>query len=230
MNRMLGCWRSRSFSSGSVSTTSRPAAAMWPESRASQERSLVDQRAAGRVDQHGSRPHPGDGPCVDHVPVRRIEITVQAHEMALLEQVFELINAADPQRLVHPLAQVGVVKDDVEPQRLGSQGGRRPDPAAADHAEGLAAQPRSTSGAAIIPGSRPDRLVRRHQPAHDRQQEHDRMIGDFLGAVIGNVADDHAVPRRGLDVDVVIARPRPGPRTGSAGRAKSSASPTIEIS
>ena len=31
------------------------------------------------------------------------------------------------------------------------------------------------------------------------------MIGDFLGAVIGNVADDHAVPGRGIDVDVVIS-------------------------
>ena len=136
--------------------------------------------------------------------------------MALLEQVFKLINTANAQRLVHPLAEVGVVKDDVQPQRLGSQGRRGPDPAAADHAEGLAAKAGGADRGPIIPGSRPDRLVRRHQPAHDRQQEHDRVVGDFLGAVIGDVADNHAVPRRGLDVDVVIADPgaddAPAPR------------------
>ena len=35
------------------------------------------------------------------------------------------------------------------------------------------------------------------------------MVGDFLGAVVGHVADDHAVPSRGLDVDVVVADPGP---------------------
>ena len=62
--------------------------------------------------------------------------------MALLEQFFEPVNTADAQRLVHSLAEVGIVKDDVQPQRLGPERGRRADPAAADDAESLAPQPR----------------------------------------------------------------------------------------
>ena len=33
------------------------------------------------------------------------------------------------------------------------------------------------------------------------------MVGDFLGAVVGHVADDHAVAAGRLEVDVVIAHP-----------------------
>ena len=54
---------------------------------------------------------------------------MQADEVALLEQFLELEGAADPQGLVHPLAEVRVVEDDVEAQGLGAEGRGRADPA-----------------------------------------------------------------------------------------------------
>ena len=106
-----------------------------------EQRGLVDDRPARRVDQDRARPHPRERPGVDQVAGRRVEVAVQADEVALLEQLFEPVDAADAQRLVDPLAEIRVVEDDVEPERLGAQGRRGADPAAADHAERLAAQP-----------------------------------------------------------------------------------------
>ena len=133
---------------------------------------------------------------------------MQADEVALLEQLVELVDAADAQGLVDPLAEVGVVEDDVEPQGLGAEGRRRADPAAADDPEGLAAQAGRAQGGPVVPGPRPDRLVRRQQPPRQGQQEHDRVVGDLLRAVVGHVADDHAVAGRGIQVDVVVPHPR----------------------
>ena len=136
---------------------------------------------------------------------RLVEVAVQADEVALLEQLVERVDPADAQGLVHPLAEVGVVEDDVEPQGLGPHGGRRADPAAADQARAScrgAGACRRRSGSA---SSRPDRLVAGDQPAGEGQQEHDRVVGHLLGAVVGHVADDHAVPGRRLEVDVVVA-------------------------
>ena len=76
---------------------------------------------------------------VDQVAARRVEVAVQADEVALLEQLVELVDAADAERLVDPLAEVRVVEDHVEPQGPGAEGRGRADPAAADHAERLAA-------------------------------------------------------------------------------------------
>ena len=50
--------------------------------------------------------------------------------------------------------------------------------------------------------------MRRHEPARQGQQEHDRVVGDLLGAVIGHVADDHAMLGRGFQVDIIVADPR----------------------
>ena len=89
----------------------------------------------------------------------------------------------------------------------------RPQPT---NAESLAAEARSSQRSAVVPRSRPDRLVRRDQAARQGQQEHDRVIGHLLGAVVGNVADDHAVAGRGVEVDIVV--PDPGPDHAPAAR------------
>ena len=95
---------------------------------------------------------------VDEVVSRRVEIAVQADEVALLEQFLELVDPADAQGLVHPLAEVRVVEDDVEPQGLGPEGRRGADPAAADEAQRLAAEPgraRGRSGNPTFPPGSP---------------------------------------------------------------------------
>ena len=143
--------------------------------------------------------------------------------MALLEELVELINPADAQCFVHPLAKERVVKDDVEPECLGAEGRRGADAAAAHDAERLAAEARGSHGRPVVPGSGTDCLEGRHQAASQGEQEHDRVIGDFLGPVVGHVADDHAVPSRGLEVDII--KPDPGPDHAPALRCPSESWP-----
>ncbi len=146
---------------------------------------------------------------------------MQAHEVTLFEQLVERIRAADSQGLVVSLRDKRVVKDDVEPERPGPQGHRGADPAAADQAEGLAAQPGRARGIAVVPPSRSDRRGARDQPSSDRQKEHQGVVGHFLGAVIRDVAHDHAMSSGGGPVDVVVTDAGPddasapgGPREG----------------
>ncbi len=42
------------------------------------------------------------------------------------------------------------------------------------------------------PNPRPDGLVARNQTPRQGEQEHEGMVSDFFGAVIGDVADDDA--------------------------------------
>ena len=128
-----------------------------------QECPFVDKRAAGRIDEHRPRSHRGQGPCIDQVPGRRIQITMEADKMALLEQFLELEHAADPERLVHTLAEKWVVKDNVEPERLSTEGRRRADPTAADNAERLAPEPGSTRRRPVVPRPCADRRMRGDQ-------------------------------------------------------------------
>ena len=60
-----------------------------------------------------------------------------------------------------------------------------------------------------MPGSRADGLVARHQPTRQGQQEHDGVVSHFLGAVVGHVADDDAVPAGRVQVDVVVSHAGP---------------------
>src|SRR5262249_59283633 len=84
-----------------------------PRVECRQQRDLVDDRAAGGVDQDRARPHSGDCLRVDEVKGRTIEVTVQTHEMALLKKILEPINPPNSQRFVHPLAKVRVVEHHV---------------------------------------------------------------------------------------------------------------------
>ena len=136
---------------------------------------------------------------------RRVKVAVHADEMALLEQLVKGVDAPNPQHLVHAMTEVRIIEHHVQSQWLGPQGRCRADPAAADQPQRLAPQPGSSDGRLVVPGARADCLVARHQPANQGQQEHDRVVGDFLGSVVGHVAHDHAVAAGRRPIDVVIA-------------------------
>ena len=58
------------------------------------------------------------------------------------------------------------------------------------------------------PGTRAHAPIELDDPAHQREQKRERVIGHLVDAVVGDVAHPHAPPRRRLDVDVVDADTR----------------------
>src|SRR3954452_10577791 len=119
------------------------------------------------------------------------------------------MGASDAERLVGPLWEEWVEEHDVEPERLGPERRRRADPATADDPERLTAEPGGADGRFVVPRPRADRVVARNEPSGDGQQEHDRVIGDLLGAVVGDVTDDHPMTVRRFEVHVVVAHTGP---------------------
>ena len=112
---------------------------------------LVDDRPPGRVDQDRPATHPGQRLGVDHVVGRRVQVAMEADEMALLEQLLEAMDPPDPQRLVGPLGDQGIVEDDVEAECLGPERGRGADPPATDQPDRLAAEPGRSIRRPMVP-------------------------------------------------------------------------------
>ena len=57
------------------------------------------------------------------------------------------------------------------------------------------------------PNARPNGLVARYQASCQREQQHQGMIGDLFGAVIGHIADDDAAAAGRPHIDIVVAHP-----------------------
>ena len=71
--------------------------------------------------------------------------------------------------------------------------------------EGPSAQARGAEDEGRVPGAVAERLVGRQQPPGHGQQQHQGVVGHFLGAVVGHVADDDAARAGRVDVHVVVA-------------------------
>lgn len=65
-------------------------------------------------------PYLFDGEVVDEVVVVFVQVAVQGHAVALVEQVLQRVDALDAQRALQAVLEVGVVEDDVEAERLGA--------------------------------------------------------------------------------------------------------------
>lgn len=70
---------------------------------------------------HG-RPHLLNGEVVDEVVVVLVEVAVQGHTVALIQQVLQGVDPLHAQGPLDPVLQVGVVEDDAEAKGLGSNG------------------------------------------------------------------------------------------------------------
>ena len=81
-----------------------------------------------------------------------------------------------------------------------------PDPAEAEHAEGLVRQ-LEPAVAGALPAPVLERRVRLRDVAREREQQADRVLGRRDDGRLGRVRDDDPSARRGLDVDVVHAHP-----------------------
>ena len=100
---------------------------------------------------------------------------------------------------------VGIEKDRAEPHRLCAQGGGGADAAQAENAEGLRAQAAHLGGGFDFPTEAFGLRIEWEELAVEREREGDSVVGDFLGAVVGHVADRDSGLRGGADVDGVEA-------------------------
>ena len=166
------------------------------------ERLLVDELAAGRVDDPHAVSHPREGVGVEHAARLRVERKMQRHDVGLREDVVERACRLDAELPEALGRDEGVEGDDAHPEAERPARDLAPDPPETEHAERLAGE--LDPGEALpIPGSRGQRGVcLRHVP-REREQERDGMLGRGVDRRLRSVRDEDSAPCRRVDVDVV---------------------------
>ena len=168
------------------------------------ERGLVDQLAARRVDDAHTVAHPRERLRVDRAARLRGQRLVQGEEIGRREHIFDRFgplraDVAEPLRVDER-----VVRDDAHPQPDRAAPDLLPDPAEAEHAERLVRE-LDAAPAAALPASLPQRGVRLRDVAREGDEQADRVLGCGDDRRLGRVRHDDPATRGGRNVDVVDA-------------------------
>ena len=193
---------------GSLAKTSRPAAAIWPGLEGVVERGLVDDPAAGGVDEDQARLRAGQLVGADQPDRLRRLGQVDAHEVGLGEQGVE-VDEADAHLRGAAGLHVGVVGDDLHAEGAEALGDQDADAAEADDADGLLVE-LDAGVLRALPLAAAERGVGRADVAGRGEHQGDGELGgaDDVG---GRRVDDHdAGLGGGLHVDVVETDARAG--------------------
>ena len=134
-----------------------------------------------------------------------IEWAVQREHVALREQFVERAHTGDADGLVRAIGQIGVVKNDLEAERLRPQRRCGADATETNDAEGELAQATQTRLDLNEPAEAFRFSVEREKLTAEGHGERDGVIGDLLGAVVGHVAHGDAALACGGDVHAVEA-------------------------
>ena len=168
---------------------------------------LVDDRAAGGVDEHRGRLHPLQLWRGDQVPGRLGQRYVDADEVRLAEQRVE-VGARHAELALDLLRRRHlVVVDDAHSEAARPPRHAAPDPAETDDAERRAADVVAEQHVdrPAAEGAAADEVVSLQHPAAGCHQEREGEVGRGVVEDTGGVGDHHAVPRGGGHVDVVEA-------------------------
>ncbi len=160
---------------------------------------VVDERSATDVDEDRALSHLADKAAVDHVVRRRVERRVQDDDVAIRDQLvetdhFRRSGIADAHHVVGKYRRA-------EPMQLACRCAS--DAAIADDADGQFVRPPQTLGGEQSEAPRPHLAVVFVDAAREREHECDRMVGDFLDAVIRDVRYEYATFGRCGNCDVV---------------------------
>ena len=169
-----------------------------------EQRVLVDELAAGGVDEPHAVAHPCERVRVDR-PARLVrQRQVEREELRGAVDLLRRLDALDPE-LAEPLrAHVRVVRDDAHAEAERAARDLLPDAPEAEHAERLPGE----LDAAVrlpLPASLLERRVRLRDVPCKRDEEPDRVLRGGDDRRLRRVGDDDPAPRRRLDVDVVDA-------------------------
>ena len=169
---------------------------------------LVDQGAAGGVDDPGAVLHLRDRLTVDHPPRLVGERRVEGEEVGGREHLVLGRRAVDAEVAEAVVADERVVRDHRHPEPDRAPRHLLADPPETEHAERLPFQ-LHPAPARALPAALLQRRVRLRDVARERHEQPDGLLRRRDDRRLGRVRDDDAVPRRRVDVDVVDAHPRP---------------------
>jgi hypothetical protein len=177
--------------------------------RGTHDRGLVDEAPARRVHDHCAGPERGERRVCDQVLRRREERRVQADVVGTTNQVVdrdELGTVFGGRRAVGHW----IRDENGRIDRAGLADECLPDPSEADHTERELVEPADPGadlGDALrvsLPDAVVDCPVERDDPALDREEQRQRVIGNLLDRRIRDVRDDDPESRCRLDVNVVV--------------------------
>jgi hypothetical protein len=136
---------------------------------------------------------------------------VQADDVYLLEKLIER-KRRDAVVLEYCWGDVWIGGDDAESERAGAIGDSPADAAQADQAKGKlpqgwnwAAQDASCVVGVLDPGTLAQRVVKLHDAPVERQDEGERMVGNFSSAIVGHVCDHDATLGCRVKINVIDA-------------------------
>ena len=167
------------------------------------QRLLVDQPAAGAIDDARALLHLGDGFRGKDVLGLGRHRHMQGDEIGPRQKIveFDLLDA----KIQRPLGrQIRIVSDDAHLQALGAVGDDRADVACADQAQHLAGDLHAHE-AVLFPLAGLGRGIRRGQLARQRQHQRDRVLRRGDRVAERRVHHDHAGRRGGGNIDIVDA-------------------------
>ena len=168
------------------------------------ERLLVDERAARRVDEPRAVAHPRDRIAVDEAAGLVGEGRVERHDVRGAEQLVERLDLLDAQ-VAEPVApDERVVGDDVHRQPERAPRDLLSDPPEADHAERLPGQ-LDSAVARALPATLLQGGMRLRDVAGERDDQPDRLLRRRHDRRLGRVRDDDPATCRGVHVHVVDA-------------------------
>ena len=148
--------------------------------------------------------------------VRRLG-QMDGEEVDPRHQLLDGLDEVDAE-LARPLrADVGVVGDELHPERVGPLRDEHADATQADDAERLVVQ-LDTLPAGAVPFTGPEITICLGDVARLREQQRDGVLGRRQHVGLRRVDDHHASTRGRLDVDVVEADPRPTDHDELVGR------------
>ena len=170
------------------------------------QRLLVDERAAGGVDDPDAVAHRRDRLAIDH-PARLVaERRVERDHVGDAVDVVERGGVLDPELAEAIVADERVERDDAHPETERPPGDLLADPAEADDAKRLAVQLHPTPARALPPALL-ERGVRLRDVPRERDHQPDRLLGCRDHGRLGRVGDDDSSAGRCFDVDVVDTDP-----------------------
>ena len=167
-----------------------------------QQRGLVEQLAAGGVDDADAVAHPLERGLAERAASLVGQRQVEGQEVGRAVNVLGRLDPLDAELAEALLRDERVVRDDAHSEPEGPPRHLLADPPEAEHAERLAIQ-LDPAVAPTFPASLLQRCVRLWNVARERDQQADRVLGGGDDCRLRCVRDYDPAPRGRLDVDVV---------------------------
>ena len=168
----------------------------------------IDDRAAGRVDQKRGGLHQAQLALPEQMVRRAIQRAMHAHEVRASEQLVQVDQWCSVHLGVSP-AQVGIVRDHVQPEGARLSGDKPANIAQPDQPEALASQPPRRNTRAPKPATCTQRIDVLEQTSVQHEQQAHGVVADFVQAIRGGVAHQDAALGRRVQVDHVDADAEP---------------------